>query len=93
MWKEIKRISPPTNIVIETKVDKNGERNIERLIFDGKLWWHTDKSMYVYYQPTHWKEVERYYKGSYTRSCGGFHTGLDDPEDEIGQTGFHTGFD
>jgi len=54
-WKVVKQENPPKEQLILTKIDdKNGERNIARLSFDGKLWWLPNKSMYVYYTPTHW---------------------------------------
>lgn len=55
MWKEIKYCPAPTNMIVMTKIDDvNGSRNIQRLKFDGKLWWIADGTMYVYYTPTHW---------------------------------------
>lgn len=56
MWKEISKETPPKDKVIMTKIDdEHGSRNEQELMWDGKLWWYPDKSMYVYYQPTHWK--------------------------------------
>lgn len=55
MWKLIKKENPPIGKTIKTKIDDvNGIRNFEELIYDGNLWWMPDKSMYVYYTPTHW---------------------------------------
>lgn len=54
-WTSVNQFTPK-NVPLLTKIkDGNGERNEQHLIWDGKLWWHTDKSMYVYYTPTHWK--------------------------------------
>lgn len=51
--------SAPSNSAIETKIDDaNGERNHCTLIKDGGLWWFEDRSMYVYYQPTHWRPMK-----------------------------------
>ena len=56
MWKKVTDVSPPLNTIIDTKVDDQlGTRNEQSLKFDGKLWWMSDGSMYVYYTPTHWK--------------------------------------
>lgn len=55
MWINIQNLQPPKGIVIKTKIDDNsGVRNVQNLRFDGKLWWLSDGSMYVYYTPTHW---------------------------------------
>lgn len=52
---EIKTMPPPNNIVLNTKISVDGQdRNVQKLKFDGKLWWIPDGSMYVYYTPTHW---------------------------------------
>lgn len=57
-WNAVSQISPPKNIIIQTKIDDTqGVRNEARLQFDGKLWWLPDRSMYVYYTPTHWRSA------------------------------------
>jgi hypothetical protein len=49
------RWTAPENEVIWTKIDDSeGERNIAKLIRIGNLWFFPDRSMYVYYRPTHW---------------------------------------
>lgn len=54
-WYKIENVKPPLDIIIKTKIDDGKHiTNEQSLIFDGKLWWHIDKSMYIYYQPTHW---------------------------------------
>lgn len=59
MWKSIQLNSPPVGTVVLTKIDDSkGVRNVEKLKLAHKLWWYEDGSMYVYYTPTHWKEVE-----------------------------------
>jgi hypothetical protein len=55
-WKLVSEETPPQKKVLKTKiVDAEGkEHNEQELILSGKLWWHPDMSMYVYYTPTHW---------------------------------------
>ena len=58
MWKQIDEVKPPNGQQVMTCInDKKGTRNECVLIFENGLWWHRDKSMYVYYAPTHWKEM------------------------------------
>ena len=53
-WKCID--SAPEGKLIETKIDDGMEkRNFASLIKKGNLWFMEDMSMYVYYQPTHWR--------------------------------------
>lgn len=55
MWIKITDEHPPVKRVLKTKIDdKDGIRNEQELIFDNGLWWMPDRSMYVYYTPTHW---------------------------------------
>lgn len=55
-WKPIN--TAPEAILIDTKIDdEHGERNHAPLIRDGRLWWRRDYSMYVYYEPTHWRPI------------------------------------
>ena len=47
---------PPQDTVVETKIDDAlGVRNEQRLQMHGRLWFYPDMSMYVYYEPTHWR--------------------------------------
>jgi len=56
MWIETITSTPPEGLIVNTKIeDDNGVRNEQELIYSNNLWWHTDKKMYVYYSPTHWK--------------------------------------
>jgi hypothetical protein len=56
-WKPID--SAPDGVEVETMIsDTNGQRNVAPLIRQGRLWFIPDKSMYVYYTPTHWREIE-----------------------------------
>lgn len=46
----------PAGEVVETKIDdEDGERNVQKLVRQGNLLFFPDKSMYVYYTPTHWR--------------------------------------
>lgn len=56
-WKPID--SAPEGVVVLTKIDDGrGERNVQELKRSGRLWFLPDGSMYVYYEPTHWKEAQ-----------------------------------
>jgi hypothetical protein len=56
-WETIE--TAPENVVIETKIDDaDGARNETTLYRSGNLWWFPDGSMYVYYQPTHWRYIQ-----------------------------------
>lgn len=49
----------PEGVVVETKIHDNfGCRNVQLLCRRGRLWFVPDGSMYVYYQPTHWRQAE-----------------------------------
>lgn len=57
-WKCISEA--PEGVVLETRIsDEHGERNIATLIKRGRLWYTMDESMYVYYTPTHFREVSK----------------------------------
>jgi hypothetical protein len=57
-WQPIE--TAPEGVTVETKIDDGkGVRNVQDLRRWGRLWWFTDGSMYVYYQPTHWREITR----------------------------------
>ncbi|KKM66790.1 hypothetical protein LCGC14_1477710 [marine sediment metagenome] len=46
---------PPDGVEVNTKIhDLEGSRNEQSLIKQGNLWFFPDRSMYVYYSPTHW---------------------------------------
>ncbi|WFU19449.1 hypothetical protein [Bradyrhizobium sp. CB3481] len=46
--------SAPDGVAVMTKIDdEHGVRNEQVLVRKGRLWWHEDGSMYVYYTPTH----------------------------------------
>lgn len=49
---------PPKGVEIMTKIkDEHGERMEQSLVFEENLWWYPDRSMYIYYAPTHWKPL------------------------------------
>jgi hypothetical protein len=53
-WQPIE--TAPETIEVETKIDdKDGARNEQTLVRQGRLWFLPDMSMYVYYRPTHWR--------------------------------------
>lgn len=63
-WISCRDRLPPDNQVVLTKIDDRlGVRNEQELLRHRNLWWLKDKSMYVYYSPTHWadrvRELER----------------------------------
>jgi hypothetical protein len=46
----------PENVLVMTKIDdEKGVRNEQTLHRNGRMWY--GGSMYVYYQPTHWREL------------------------------------
>lgn len=48
---------PPEGEPVETKIDHGkGVRYEQQLVRQGRLWYFTDRSMYVYYTPTHWRQ-------------------------------------
>lgn len=56
-WQPIE--TAPEGEVVLTKIDdKDGVRNEQPLKRQGRLWFFADSSMYVYYQPTHWRALE-----------------------------------
>lgn len=63
-WIRVKALLPVAGLVVETKIDDgNGARNeaklkrVQRTPESRSLWFLPDDSMYVYYEPTHWKPV------------------------------------
>ena len=55
-WISLTEQKPQEGKVVETKI-ADPDRNIANLKLKGKLWWLSDGSMYVYYTPTHWRNV------------------------------------
>lgn len=57
-WVSCRDKLPPWSIDVETKIDdEQGVRNVAVLRLYRNLWWLPDKSMYVYYNPTHWRSI------------------------------------
>jgi hypothetical protein len=55
VWVPIAQTPPPQGVAVMTKIDdEHGTRNEQPLLLDGRMWWYPDRSMYVYYAPTHW---------------------------------------
>ncbi len=55
-WQPIE--TAPNGVVVDTKIDdERGVRNEVRLKRQDRLWFFEDMSMYVYYEPTHWRQV------------------------------------
>jgi hypothetical protein len=49
---------PEDGKIVMTKIDDaNGLRNESTLKRQGNLWFVPDGSMYVYYRPTHWRDL------------------------------------
>ena len=58
-WNDARVIAPPEGLVVDTKIDDGkGVRNKQPLKRRGSLWFFPDGLMYVYYRPTHWREIE-----------------------------------
>jgi hypothetical protein len=54
-WRPI--ATAPEDITVDTKIDDAaGVRNEQPLVRQGNLWFFPDRSMYVYYRPTHWRD-------------------------------------
>lgn len=57
-WISFEEKLPPEDILVETKIDDlDGIRNETKLIRQGNLMYTSDKIMYVYYTPTHWRFI------------------------------------
>lgn len=58
-WRAITDEYPPRGETVDTCImDTNGSRrNEQALVFERNLWWFPDRSMYVYYAPTHWRPL------------------------------------
>lgn len=49
--------APEGKLVFTAIIDDTGERMTQSLRRSGSLWFVSDGGMYVYYAPTHWKEI------------------------------------
>ena len=57
-WKMTAKELPPEYVVVETKIDDaKGCRNQQSLYRYKNLWYYPDGNVYVYYTPTHWREI------------------------------------
>lgn len=57
-WIHVAVQLPPRDVEVETKIDdENGCRNQTTLTLHRGRWFFPDLSMYVYYNPTHWRHV------------------------------------
>lgn len=57
-WIEVAKQLPKENVVVETKIDDGkGCRNEQELFRRGNLWFIPSKQIYVYYKPTHWRQL------------------------------------
>lgn len=54
-WVSVDMRLPPEGEVVDTLSPGSLQ---QQLVRKGRLWFHPDFSMYVYYQPTHWRKVE-----------------------------------
>lgn len=57
-WVNVADRLPEEGVLVETVIsDSAGTRNEARLSRSGRLWFVEGGGMYVYYTPTHWKEI------------------------------------
>ncbi len=57
-WISVAKSLPIDGEEVDTKIDDaNGPRNEQSLLRQGNLWFFPDRSMYVYYAPTHWRSL------------------------------------
>jgi hypothetical protein len=59
-WKPIN--TAPEGVEVETVIADGSNpllsmRNQTTLVRKGRLWFFPDMSMYIYYQPTHWRRL------------------------------------
>lgn len=58
LWIRAADLLPDEGVLVETKIsDFQGERNRGALKRIGRLWFVPDGSIYVYYEPTHWRSL------------------------------------
>lgn len=61
-WIKTGEAKPREGVVVETKIhDHCGCRNERSLKLACGLWWLPDDTMYVYYQPTHWRYADAHH--------------------------------
>lgn len=58
LWHKTADRLPPAGVIVMTKIDDDqGLRNEQELVHALGRWWFPDRTMYVYWRPTHWREV------------------------------------
>lgn len=56
-WQPIE--TAPAHLLVETKIDDGkGVRNEQPMVRSGGLWFVEGMGMYVYYTPSHWREIQ-----------------------------------
>jgi hypothetical protein len=53
-WNPVDKVPTPENVVVETISPSGLQQKLMRI---GKLWFHPDGQMYVYYTPTFWRHL------------------------------------
>ena len=53
-WTPVADALPPSGQVVQVRTPGGDVRS---LIFEVTLWWLPDRSMYVYFTPTHWRPI------------------------------------
>lgn len=57
-WNKCSEVLPPDGELVEVKIDDQyGKKNQTTLKRSGRLWFVEDGSMYVYWTPTHWRQI------------------------------------
>lgn len=56
-WISVDKKLPPDGVVVDTVIMGPPRRNQQTLMRQGRLWFVPSGSMYVYYEPTHWRSV------------------------------------
>lgn len=60
-WRPVLTDPAPEGVEVDTVIigsgDDNPLRNHQSLVRRGRLWFFPDRSMYVYYEPTHWRPL------------------------------------
>ena len=53
-WKNTQKELPPEGVIVETISPGGLQQTLKR---QGRLWFHADGGMYVYYTPLFWRET------------------------------------
>jgi len=54
-WTMTEEKLPPAGVVVDTIAPRGTAQQLKR---SGRLWFFPDDSMYVYYTPTMWRQIE-----------------------------------